>query len=254
MSVYCVWPRPWMRRRLDLTGYGPRRFLFIGRVPQQSARSLRLRLSDGRSLPVPTRDGFFLFLIPDRVLAQTAPRALVAADAQGRLVAQEAIQLLPPSLGGVGITHPPGGANLRQKRQLVARATALGRASLWGAPSSLAPSHCTWLQIGHAVYGGSCTHDRPPPHGLYEVVPLRFRIKGRLLTLLWGQVGKDVARLSIAFQDKSHTTLSHRNGVFLYPVPDSRWGKGHRPAFVVARDKQNRVLSKRLLYEYTLAP
>jgi hypothetical protein len=37
-------------------------------------------------------------------------------------------------------------------------------------------------------------------------------------------------------------------------VPQSRRNKGHSPAFLVGRDKQGRLLGKRLLYEYTLAP
>jgi hypothetical protein len=79
-------------------------------------------------------------------------------------------------------------------------------------------------------------------------------IKGQPLPLLWGHVGTNVARLGIVFQDGSHTNLSYRDGVFLYPVPQSRRNKGHRPAFLVARDVHDRVVGKRLLYEYTLAP
>ena len=75
-----------------------------------------------------------------------------------------------------------------------------------------------------------------------------------MLTLLWGQSGRDVDRLEVIFQDGGRVSLSHPNGVFLYPVPAPRWKAGHRPAFVVARDRQDRILAKRLLYEYTLAP
>lgn len=252
MSVGCVWPKSWMRRRIDLTANYPT-FLYFGRVPQHSAQTLRLALGDGRSLSVSMRNRFFLFLIPDRVLAHTAPRALVAEDSQSKVVAREAIPSFP-SFNSGGITRPPGGAALRQKREIVTRATAVGRASIWVAPDRVSPAHCIWLRIGRAVYGGSSWRDQPPPRGLSEVVPLVLQIKGRALPLLWGHVGANVARLGITFQDGSRTSLSHPDGVFLYPVPRSRWSKSHRPAFLVGRDKQGRVVGKRLLYEYTLAP
>ena len=252
-SVSCVWPQSWMRRRIAVTGYLPR--VFFGRVPQRSARSLNLRLSDGRSLLVPTASGFFLLRVPDRVLAHTAPRALVAYDEQGRRVAREPIaEWFGPLVTFGGIQRPPGGAELAHKQQLVARATPVGRASIWAAPSFAAPARCTWLQVGRAVYGGGCRRYQPARRGLSEVVPLRLRVKERALTLLWGQVGRDVARLDVLFQDGSEKALAHQKGVFLYPVPRSRWSAGHRPAFLVARDTHGRVLGKRLLFEYTLAP
>ena len=201
------------------------------------------------------RSGFFLFHVPDRVLAHAAPRALVANDEQGRRVAREPI-LFPGFMdsGFGGTQHPPGGAALARKHQLVARATPVGLASIWAAPSFAAPARCTWLQIGRAVYGGGCRRYQPPRQGLSEVVPLRIRVKAQVLTLLWGQVGSDVASLDVLFQDGSERSLSHRRGVFLYPVPRSRWSAGHRPAFLVARDARGRILGKRLLFEYTLAP
>jgi hypothetical protein len=152
-----------------------------------------------------------------------------------------------------GIRRPPGGAVLSKKREVVARATSVGQASIWVAPDRVsATSHCAWLVIGRAVYGGSCY--QPPRSGLPEVVPLVLSIKGHTLPLLWGRVGGNVTRLSIVFQDGSHTSLSHPDGIFLYPVPHSRWAKGHRPALLIARDKHNRVVGKRPLYQHPLAP
>jgi hypothetical protein len=252
LSVSCIWPRSWMRHRIGLTGYLPR--VFWGRVPQRGVQKLHLRLSGGRSLPVSTRSGFFLFIIPDRVLAQAAPDALIADDERGRHVAAERIQPLVPSLGFGGIQRPPGGADLAHKHRLMVRTTGVGPASLWSAPSSLRPARCVWLQIRRAVYGGSCRRYRPPRQGLSAVVPLRIQVRGQVLTLLWGQVGRDVAQVEVLFQDGSRVSLSQRGDVFLYPVPQSRWRLGHRPAFVVARDNDGRQLGKHLLWEYTLAP
>jgi len=203
------------------------------------------------------RSGFFLVQVPDRVLAHAAPSAFVAEDAQGKPVAGEKGLLGPLSsfpLGEFGgIQRPPGGAELAKKHELVARTTVAGRSSIWAAPSFAAPARCTWLQIGRAVFGGGCRRYQPPARGLSEVVPLRLRVRGKVETLLWGRVGRDVARLDVLFQDGSRKSLAHRDGVYLYPVPESRWAQGHRPAFLVARDDAGRVLGKRLLYEFTLA-
>ena len=249
MSVSCIWPKSWMRQRIGVTGYLPR--LFWGRVPQRAARSLSVRLTDGRSLPQTIRSGFFLFTVPDPVLAHAGPQALVARDELGRLVAREEIgDFYSQPLGFGGIQRPPRGANLARKHRL----DAVGGASIWAAPSSLRPARCTWLQIGRGTYGGGCRRYQPPVRGLAEVVPLRLRVKGRVLTLLWGQAGGDVSRLEVLFQDGRRKSLSQADGAFLYPVPAERWRSGHRPAFLVARDRRGRILGKRLLYEYTLAP
>jgi hypothetical protein len=218
-------------------------------------RSVRLRLGDRGSLSVPTRDGFFQFRVPDSVLAHTDPSGLRALDAQGRVVASEKLFApFPEGLAFGGIARPPGGAALAQKHELVLRPTPAGPASIWAAPSSVAPARCTWLQIGLAVYGGGCRRYQTPGRGLSEAVPLRLRVKGKALRVLWGQAGSDVARLEVLFQDGSKTSLPLTDGVFLYPIPDSRWSAGHRPAFLVARDRGGHTLAKRLLYEFTLAP
>jgi hypothetical protein len=189
------------------------------------------------------------------VLAHTVPRALVAQDGQGRLVARVALPSFasPVSASG-GLTRPPGGAALKQKQQVVSRSTAVGRASIWSAPDRVSPARCSWLQIGRAIYGGSCLRDKSLGRGLPEVVPLLLRIKGRTVPILWGHAGANVAGLRIVFQDGSRTSLSQREGVFLYPIPHSRWSRGHRPAFLVARDSRGRLIRKQLLSEYTLAP
>ena len=166
---------------------------------------------------------------------------------------------MPPVLPFGGIRRPPGGAELRHRHELLARRTAFGQASIWAAPSYAAPSRCTWLKVGRAVYGGMCRRYNPyrryhpPGRGLLEVVPLRIPINGRILNLLWGQVGTAVAKLAVRFQDGNEITLPISELVFLYPIPKAHWEMGRRPAFLIARDARGRTLGKRLLVEYTLA-
>jgi hypothetical protein len=161
-------------------------------------------------------------------------------------------QMVAAFRGFGGITHPPGGAVLKEKRALVRRPTSVGDAAIWRAPDRVSAGHCSWLEIAGSVYGGSCYRDAPPGHGLSEVVPLVLQISGRTVPLLWGRVGANVARLSVTFQDGSHLGLRHSGGVFLYPVPQPRWREGHRPALLVARDSSGRVVGRRPLYGRTV--
>jgi len=203
---------------------------------------------------VPNTDGFYLFRVPQQILIHTGPRRLVAFDNQGRLVARERLFDFASTVEFFrGIQRTPGGAVLARKKELASRPSPVGRASIWAAPSYAVPARCTWLQVGRAVFGGGCRRYEPPQQGLSQVVPLSLAIKGRRLSLLWGQVGVDVSTLEVRFQDRSERGIPIAEGAFLYPVPDQRWKSGHRPAFVIARDDNGRVVGERLLVEYTLA-
>jgi hypothetical protein len=196
-----------------------------------------------------------LLLIAATVLALWLAKATPLAPSVGAPPPHSALKLAAFHSFG-GIRRPPGGAALSKQREVVTRATAVGQASIRVAPDRVsATSHCAWLVIGRAVYGGSCY--QPPRRGLPEVVPLVLSIKGHTLPLLWGRVGDNVARLSVVFQDGSHMGLPHSDGVFLYPVPRPRWNKGHRPTFLIARDEHSRSIDKRPLYgpiRATIAP
>jgi hypothetical protein len=172
-----------------------------------------------------------------------------------------------------GIRRPPGGAELRHERELLARRTAFGQVAIWAAPSYGAPARCTWLKVARAVYGGMCRLYQPPGRGLLDVVPLRLAIKGRILNLLWGQVGTAVETLALRFQDGGEirlplNKLTQRElnrftnvapqrvalqRVFLYPVPASHWEIGRRPALLIARDPEGRTVGKPLLFVYKFA-
>lgn len=184
-------------------------------------------------------------------LAKAAP----FVSQKGKVAVVQHVLRPRPSLvafrGFGGIRRPPGGAALKEKRKVVTRATGVGPASIWRAPDRVSPAQCQWLLISGAVWGGSCLRNDTLRSGLPEVVPLVLPIRGRSLPLLWGIAGANVARLNVIFQDGTHRNLPARDDIFLYPVPRSRWNKGHRPAFLIARDRQNRVVSKRPLFRRT---
>jgi hypothetical protein len=205
-------------------------------------------------------------------------RGDVVSNASG--VAPRRIQWTPAFPGFGGIRRPPGGAELRHEHQLLARRTAFGEASIWAAPSYNAPSRCTWLKVGRAVWGGMCRLYQPPGRGLLDVVPLRLPINGRIFNVLWGQVGTAVATLMVRFKNGSEISipLSKRirparrrlghvalQRVFLFPVPSSHWGVDFlfpvpssplavddRPALLIARDRSGRTVGRPLVFEYAL--
>jgi hypothetical protein len=145
-----------------------------------------------------------------------------------------------------GIRKPPGGAALRHKHKLISQSTVVGPAAIWVAPDWAVRGSCAWLTIGRAVDGGECRRS-PPPRGLWEVVPIRLRIKTQSLTLIWGHAGRDVASLRVRFQDGTTTRLPRTDSVFFHVFPKQRWVVGHRPAWLVARGRDGSVLRVRLI-------
>jgi len=145
-----------------------------------------------------------------------------------------------------GITRPPGGAELRHKRRVIAQPTAVGSAAIWTAPDWAVRGSCAWLTIGHAVYGGECRRAHPPRRGLSEVVPLSLRIKGQRLNLIWGLVGTDVASLDLRLQSAPVIRIPLTGRYFFYVVPRQRWLLGHRRIWLIGREKSGRTLRDRL--------
>jgi hypothetical protein len=66
----------------------------------------------------------------------------------------------------------------------------------------------------------------------------------RSVVLLSGFVGPRVHSLELHFEDGDSVELERLESYFLYQVPRSRWGKGHRPTVLVARDSEGNVLKR----------
>jgi hypothetical protein len=156
-----------------------------------------------------------------------------------------------PFVASRGATRSaPGGAVARKKREVIARATPVGRVSIWVAPDRVSRgSRCSWLQIGRTMYGWSCYH-LASRRGLPESVSPVFPVKrSGSLPLIWGRANGNVGRLTLVFRDGTRVRVPVRDGVFLYAaaVPSSSWHRGHQPASLVATDTHGRVIDKRLL-------
>lgn len=250
LRVQCQWPRP------ELGPFAATiedSSLYWGRTTVRRAHALRIILDDGRSLPVPSRDGFFLYRIPVAVLVHAAPRALVAYDHSGTELGRMNVAFGPPRFRlGTFLKRPPGAAILAQKHEVVSRPTRVGTVSLWEAPSWAGPARCWWLQVRKGIAGGACRRIEPKPGSLWEIVPAQLAVRRTHLDVLWGHAGQDVKELSVRLQDGRELELTITHGFFLYPVPPAQMAQGQRPAFVIARGSDGRVLRKRALLPFMI--
>ena len=199
-------------------------------------------------------------LFPHQVLAQRRPAGELVD--QGSLVTlyvatQHPVAIRPGTRFvalHLGHGFVPGGAVLRDRREVLLGLTSVGRVSLWVAPSRVSRSaRCSWLQVGQTGSGGSCY--QPAHRGIPQVVPFVNwgpgpqgpRQRTRELPLIWGRTTASVARLTLVFQDGRQARVPVAAGMFLYaaPVPQSHLRSGHLPAFLVARDGHGRVVDKR---------
>lgn len=250
-SVTCHW---W---RADFGAFGgayggPK--LFEGRAAVSRGRRLRLLFADGHSLPITTRDGFYVYRVPDRDLIRSKPKALVLSDAHGEIARQRILNPYASDLPYLitGSLRRPGGADLARARRLLVRPTAVGVAAVFVAPSTLKPASCSWLQIRRAPYGGGCLRNDKPSASLWRVTALSLRAHGHELQVLWGRVGSDYRRLDLRFQDGRTRRLQLRRGFFLYVVPRGERQPGRRPALLLGRGSQ--VRRKELLIPFLWAP
>jgi hypothetical protein len=60
-----------------------------------------------------------------------------------------------------------------------------------------------------------------------------------------GVVGPQVGSVELRFEDGESVELDLLEDYFFYMVPRNRYGKGHRPTVLVARDEDGLVLSRR---------
>ena len=217
-------------------------------------RELMLRFADGSSVHVPTTDGFYLYRVAERRLIKSEPRALLLRE-HGRVIGRLRLSSLygGPLVAG-STSHRPAGADAARARRVLAATTRAGRAAIFTAPSKLAPATCWWLWIRRATYGSGCVADDRDTTSLWSVAPIRVRVRGKELWLLWGRAGSDFVSLALRYQDGRRVPLARKHGYFLHVVRGPERVRGHRPALLVGRGANGRVLRRQLLLPFTWAP
>jgi hypothetical protein len=204
-----------------------------GRVREEIA-SVELRLADGSSRPVPlVRPYFFRVLQPGE-----EPEALVGRNPSGDVVANLSahFESFDPSLV-LPPTYPVGPAH-----QLAVLETRIGRVTFAVAPGP-DRKRC-WILTAVASEGISC---RPVARAIeFDYGPEYNVQQTQNVVFLAGFVSPRVGSLELHFEDGDSVDLDFlEDDYFLYVVPRSRYGTGHRPTVLIARDEDGNVLSRR---------
>jgi hypothetical protein len=248
--VTCAWWKP------ESGAFGPGFAgpkVFLGRAAATPGRRLQLRFQNGTSLPIPTKDGFYLYRVPDQTLVRAPPHALLLSQGH-KEIARDPLFELYGREGLLTRGKRPAGAIVGRSRPVVVQRTSQGPAAIFVAPSKFRPAHCWWLQVGgRGAYGGGCVRDAKSTTSIWSVSPERLSVHGHEVDLLWGRVGQGYPRLGLRFQDGRRLRLPRTGSYFLYVVRGRDRVRGHRPASVVARGASGRVLRKELLLTFTWA-
>ena len=215
----------------DARSAGGKTVRYVSGQAQEEIASVELRLADGSTRPVRMVRPFFF-----RALQHgEQPVALIGRDRRGDVVERVSARLgfdpdllLPP-------TYPVGSGH-----ELYALETEIGAITLTAAPGPEG-KRC-WTLAAESPALIAC---RAVPRGFeFDYGPVYNVEQTRSVVFLSGFVGPQVHALELQFEDGDSVELERLESYFLYQVPRSRWGKGHRPTVLVARDGEGNVLER----------
>lgn len=248
-GINCTWWRPTFGPFAGIYA-GPA--IFEGRAAVTSGRELRLLFADGSSLRIPTRDGFYLYRVPDERLIRTPPRALLLRGQARTLAVSPLVDPFfdrPTVAGG----KRPAWVDARRTRTLLTAATKAGIVRLLSTASRFVPATCWWLRLRHGTYGSGCVRDGRDTSSMWIVAPQRLAVHGHEVWVLWGRAGSTFPSLQLRYQGGRRAPISRRGDFFLHVVRGPERVSGHRPASLVAVGPSGRVLRKELLLAFAWA-
>jgi hypothetical protein len=211
--------------------------LLEGRV-QPPIASLTIAFTDGSTESVPFVERFFIYEVP----SGREPAVLVGRDADGEIVAREAIHSSdhePPDG-----TEETSEASSAFARKLIELETSAGAsASLWVGDEPPSEGRCYGIRVGNegAYEGELCTLET---RGLVTHVADDVRGQKEPLVLLHGFVAPRVASLELRFEDGDTAALRLVEGFFLYELPRSHYGEGRLPDRFIARDRERKIVGR----------
>ncbi len=121
--VTCAWWKP------ESGAFGPGFAgpkVFLGRAAATPGRRLQLRFRNGKSLPIPTKNGFYLYRVPDQTLVRAPPHALLLSQGPKEIAREPLFELYD----GQSLLTPgrrPAGAIVGRRRPVVVQRTSQGR-------------------------------------------------------------------------------------------------------------------------------
>jgi hypothetical protein len=207
--------------------------VLAGYVYDQHIAELQVRGKHGSAVDVPVlwvsppiNAGFFLYNLTNVQRRRHTIAAIVALDAQGKVLARIASIFRPR----------PAWANWRNVADLSKRHVILrsGQATIAIAPSRTG-GYCFWLRSAGGAGGSGCA----PPR--YLTQPMVGGLGG---TVFSAQVKPVVGRVELRFQDGTRTELHPVEGFVLYSIPASHWPRGHRLTAAIAYSSAARQLMR----------
>ena len=205
--------------------------VYVSGQASEEIASVELRLADGSTHRVRmVRPYFFRLIQPGE-----EPEALVGRNSSGSVAATIPANNAPP-LGVLPPTLPVGPSH-----QLFVVETTIGPITMAAAPGPNA-KRC-WTVKAESSEVIAC---RAVPRGVeFDYGPVYNVEQTRSAVFLSGFVGPRVHKLELQFEDGDSVKLDLLEDYFLYQIPHVHWSTGHRPAVLVARDKEGHVLSRR---------
>jgi hypothetical protein len=200
--------------------------------------------SDGETRRIPLQGRFFLVELSgggDRPIPQIPSIELVAYDASGRELAREKGR---PSFLRRAF-NPPQPPDLTQQKPLLEILT-----RKTGKPIKLyvferKGERCRVL-VSPRGTGSDCGGPRPAPRDIW-VAPNQIGAAPKGMLLLWGEVGSEIERLELRFEDGRVEPLPLVQRFTLYQVAPEDFAAGRRPIVLVGRDGDGEVVGERKL-------
>jgi hypothetical protein len=230
-----------------------------GVVSDRNGASLQIVYQDGQRSRIPLvwisqpiGAALFVTAIP-RLHWQPGhlPTAVILLDSNGKPIARDTTfrNSLNPQTNRtckLGPNVVPCDAILGKRHRILALATQRGKpAAIWTAPARHG-GRCWWQVTGTHGGGSGFGCNQPPPPNSLLVSNSPSMGKGiDQFVLLWGQVGANIASLTLHYQDGATETTAAKHGFVLYEITANHWRPGHRLDLIEGLDNQGQVVAQR---------
>ena len=208
--------------------------LVYGRVEAPVVR-VELELSD-KAFAVPLTGRFFLYELPGAADGDSPPIAVVGYDAAGGEVARRR-HGGPAGLGGRPLALEP-----REDAPLLEIRTRRTQSPIRLYVVERDGRRCTVLVSPGGTSSG-CP-GRPPAPREIAVAPNQIGSAPDGMLLLWGEVGREIHRLELRFEDGRVERLPLVDGFSLYQVDPDDFVAGRRPVALVGRSANGDVVAQ----------
>jgi hypothetical protein len=194
---------------------------------------------DGRTHQVPLSGRFFLFELPEVADGQFPEIELVAYDAQGNELARKK-HAVPANF-----TRRPQPVDISGKRPLLEIETRRTKKPIRLYVIDRGGERCLVL-VSPGGTGSGCG-GRPPEPREIPIAPNQIGTAPDGMLLLWGEVGNEIERLELRFQDGRVERLPLVEHFTLYQIHPHDFVDGRRPIELVGRNAAGEVVGRREL-------